>query len=387
MKTLHIEKLMKERLSSGACGNALSVYKNGEKLYEVYMGKTFSGGNKAVDENTLFRIYSMTKVIIAAAAMMLFERGEFLLTDPISKFLPEFENPMVCHHTFEGKPYLEPAKNSLTIESLLSMTSGIVSGGESYASRKYTEAMIKVNEETNGNPMLKDKVMAMGSLPLAFEPGTRWRYGAGLNVIGRLVEVISGKRLGEFLSDEIFMPLGMKETAFFREKSVLDERLCALYEEREDEDGIFDRTVKRDAPFYAGNRFEDPSGGLTSTLSDCMKFADALCCGRLMHPRTVEIMNTNRLNENALSDFRKCAQNLSGYGFGLGVRTMMEPGLSGSLSSIGEFGWFGMAGSYMLMDPKTGLSVVYMEQVIPNFGWNFPHPRLRNAVYSAFLQE
>lgn len=378
--------LLRSFVEKGPAGAACSVARGGEILYEEYFGSADLEGNKPIAPDTIYRIYSMTKVITCTAALMLYERGLFLLNDPLEEYLPEFKNPQVYRYNAYGALSVSPAAGPIRIKDLFTMTSGITYEGK----RLETEREVKKvrdelkRKEAAGEPYnVRALSKALAAVPLAFDPGTHWHYGLSHDVLGALIEVLSGKTFGQFLKDEIFDPLGMEDT-FFRIPEHKKDRLCSLYNRADD--GTLTKNTSLDAHFQPDALFESGGGGLLSTLSDYSKFARVLACGgewngvRLLSPHTVRLMATNHLGPQQLADFDWPF--LAGYGYGLGVRVMIDPAAGGSNSSIGEFGWCGMAGTWVLIDPKEQLSAVYMQQMLPNFE-AYHQPRLRAAIYGA----
>ena len=376
---------------AGIVGSSIAVYKSGKCLYEAYDGYADLETKKPVAPDTLFRIYSMTKVVAVTAALMLFERGYFRLNDEVGQYLPYLKNPQVLKGDGRGNFSVEPAQNALTFRHLFSMSSGIISGNTgSECGKRYLDA-INAFKEVNGMHTLSQYAQIIGNLPLAFEPGTHFRYGSSLDVLSAVVEKLSGKTLGQFFKDEIFDPLGMKDTFFRFPSPEHADRLCSMY--RTTENGLV-KVTDMDANYQPDAVFEAASGGLISSLSDFSKFAQALACGqyngvKILGRKTIDLMARNQLCPEALLEFRRGlssmpdgTSHLEGYGYGLGVRTLMDPVAAGSNSSVGEFGWYGMAGSLLLVDPKEELSAVYMMQLLP-CQENYTHNRLRNAIYAA----
>jgi CubicO group peptidase (beta-lactamase class C family) len=263
------------------------------------------------------------------------------------------------------------------------MTSGITASGSSNETERQTrEAFGNGSADMDMRTFTK----TLSAIPLAFEPGAHWNYGLSHDVLGALVEVLSGQTFGQFLQQEIFEPLGMKDT-FFRLPDEKKARLCKMYDRAAD-GTLTTVTTPLDSRYVEGSLFESGGGGLLSTTADYIRFAQALVRGgeldgaRLLGRKTIELMAANHLNEQQLQDFSQPPQR-KGYGYGLGVRTLIDPAAGGMNASVGEFGWSGLAGSWMMVDPQEQLTVVYMQQLLPSRA-AFIHPRLRNVIYSAF---
>jgi len=364
----------------GPAGCACTVMRRGEVVYRENFGYANIEKNIPIGPDTLYRIYSMTKVITCTAALMLYERGLYQLNDPLDEYLPEFKNPQVYRQDGSGSLTVSPAASPIRIKDLFTMTSGLTYDGDGSETERKT-ALIYRNAPATMN--VRELSKALAEVPLAFDPGTRWRYGLSHDILGALVEVLSGQSFGEFLKKEIFEPLGMKDTAFRIREDERD-RLSVLYDCAAD--GTLTPNTRLDAQFQPDCRFESGGGGLISTMDDYVRFAQALVQGgelngvRLLSPKTVQLMSTNHLTPQQLNDFSW--DHLSGYGYGLGVRVMIDPAAGGINGTIGEYGWAGMAGSWLLIDPREQLTVVYMQQMLPSRE-AFIANRIRNVVYGA----
>jgi CubicO group peptidase (beta-lactamase class C family) len=369
--------LLKSFLEKGPVGCACTVVRNGEVLYEESFGYADLANNTKLAADTIYRIYSMTKIITCVAALMLYERGLFLLNDPLEEYLPEFKEPSVFRYDVFNSRSISPASNPIRIKDLFMMTSGLTYDGDHTETERLTRIFMEnATSATDMRTMSKE----LAAIPLAFDPGTRWKYSMSHDVLAALIEVISGETFGGFLQKEIFEPLNMKDTSF-RIAEERRDRLSKMYDRAED--GTMSLSIGRDHSYQQGYRYESGGGGLLSTIGDYSRFAQMLARGgeldgvRILSRNTVQLMATNHLGPQQLKDFNK-----PGYGYGLGVRVLIDRADGGSNSSIGEFGWSGLAGSWVLIDPKEQLSVVYMQQMLPNFSAYF-HPRLRAAIYGA----
>jgi CubicO group peptidase (beta-lactamase class C family) len=381
-----LRPLLRSFVEKGPAGCACAVTYKGERVFEDYVGYSDLETRTAISPETIYRIYSNTKVITCVAALILFERGLFLLDDPLEEYLPEFKNPQVYRQSNQGEMIISPAKSSITIKDLFTMTSGLTYEGElTETERQVKNAMETFKEnEIFGNKMdLRKLSKALASIPLAFDPGAQWKYGFSHDVLAALIEVVSGKTFGEFLNDEIFQPLGMMDTFFKIPKNKRD-RLSSLY--NRDEDGTLTKNINMDSQYQPGTHFESGGAGMLSTLGDYSRFAQMLANGgeldgaRILGRKTIELMSSNNLSPDVIHSYNWT--HLRGYGYGLGVRVMVNPTLSGSNSSVGEFGWSGLAGTWVMIDPKENLSAVYMQQMFPHFE-AIHHPRLRSVIYGA----
>jgi CubicO group peptidase (beta-lactamase class C family) len=372
--------LLKSFMEKGPSGCACTVVRSGEILYQESFGYADLEKNKEIKPDTIYRIYSMTKVVTCAAALMLYEKGLYLLNDPLEEYLPEFRNPSVYQYNEFGARSISPSSGPIRIKDLFTMSSGLTYGGDSTETERQTRTVME-NAVTTMDMRALSKAVA--AVPLAFDPGTHWKYGTSHDVLAALIEVLSGETFGEFLRKEIFEPLEMSDTSFRIPEEKRD-RLCKMYDRAED--GTLTPNTSKDAPYQQGCRYESGGGGLLSTIGDYSRFAQALARGgeldgvRILSQKTIQLMGTNHLGSQQLKDFNGTQR--SGYGYGLGVRVMMDPADGGINGSIGEFGWAGLGGSWVLIDPKEQLSVVYMQQMLPGLE-PYIHPRLRAVIYGA----
>ncbi|MBB6733993.1 serine hydrolase domain-containing protein [Cohnella zeiphila] len=365
----------------GPAGCACTVMRRGEVVYNENFGYANVEKKIPIAPDTLYRIYSMTKVITCTAALMLYERGLYLLNDPLGDYLPEFKDPLVYREEGSGALSASPAASPIRIKDLFTMTSGLTYDGDGSETERRTSPIYR-NAPALMN--VREFSRALAEVPLAFDPGSRWRYGLSHDILGALIEALSGQSFGDFLKKEIFEPLGMKDTAF-RIRDDQRDRLCVMYDCAED--GTLTPNTRLDTQFQPECRYESGGGGLISTTGDYVRFAQALVQGgtldgvRLLSPKTVQLMSTNHLTPPQMNDFSW--DHMSGYGYGLGVRVMADPAAGGINGTIGEYGWAGMAGSWLLIDPREQLTVVYMQQMLPSKE-PFIANRIRSVVYGAF---
>jgi CubicO group peptidase (beta-lactamase class C family) len=363
----------------GPAGCACTVVRRGEVVYQESFGYADLEKQIRIQPDTIYRIYSMTKVVTCVAALILYEKGLFLLNDPLDEYLPEFKNSQVHRYNETGATTISPAKNPIRIKDLFTMSSGLTYDGNGTETERQTGKIF----ENAATMDLKTLSKALASIPLEFDPGTHWKYGSSHDVLAVLIEVLSGQSFGEFLQKEIFEPLGMTDTSF-RIQEDKRNRLCIMYNRAED--GTLTPNTSMDAPFQPGCRFESGGAGLLSTIGDYSRFAQALAKGgqldgvRILSPKTIQLMATNHLSLQQHKDFNW--PHMNGYGYGLGVRAMIDPADGGINGTIGEFGWAGLAGSWLLIDPKEELSVVYMQQMLPSLE-PYIVSRLRSVIYGA----
>ena len=325
---------------------------------------------KPLATDAIFRLASMTKPVTSVAAMMLHEEGHFLLDDPVSKFLPEFPErgqvaiPNAPNERATAGYRLIPAEGPVTIRQLLTHTAGLgnVAG---------------FNQPEN---TMAEYCAALAKLPLKFHPGTHWEYGPATNVVGRLVEVVSGRSLDEFFRARIFGPLGMQDTCFYLPEEKLSRLVTAYGWEG-------DRLKKLTAlgPAARNGRFFAGAGGLAGTAEDYLRFCQTLLNGgqldgtRLLSRKSVEAMTANHIGKLPLWQ-----DTYRGYGFGLGFRVRLDVGQSATLGSVGEYGWGGAYGTYFWNDPKEQMVGILMIQLMPYAHLNL-RPQFQNAVTQAIV--
>ena len=364
-----LEGWVKEKKYAGV---AAAVARRGRIAYFRTFGFRDAEADAALQIDTIYRFYSMTKPIASTAAMILHEEGRFLLDDPVSEYLPEFADLQVLAAEDGDSSQLVPREGEVTIKHLLTHTSGL-SNSEAYDAKGVFDRDIT----------LEQMQQRLAGVPLAHQPGAAWRYGQSINVIGRLVEVLSGKTFDQFLRDRIFDPLLMPDTAFYVPASKAA-RMAKLYQ-LDDAGGIepypFDYDDSAKPAFYSGG------GGLYSTAADYIRFCQMLLNkgeldgARIVSPKTVEIMMLNHVAEDVLPP--KGPNGRTGYGFGIGGAVLMDVAKSGQLASKGEYNWGGKAGTYFWIDPQErliGLFLVQRPGFVPG-----PPKTLKNLVYQALL--
>ena len=349
------------------------VYKNHEKLFRYYSGKKDIEKNIPLNGNELYLIFSMTKMVTCVSALQLMERGLFSLDDKLSDYIPEFKSIKKI-----GENGLEDVKNPVLIKHLFSM-----SGGFDYnINASYIEEC-----KNAGKTSTLDIVKALSNTPLLFEPGTNYQYSLCHDILGGLIEVVSGKRLSEYMKENIFNPLGMSETFFGLPKDVESlKRFPERYkynEERKPEH------LPLACPYIITDEYESGGAGLASKTEDYALFLDALASGgktkdgyRLLKEETISLMNKNQLTPEGLLKFQTPLK-AKGYGYGLGVRTHINKEESKSLSPLGEFGWDGAVGGFAITDTENKLSLTLLQHI---HLWDHKiQNEIRNALYSVVL--
>lgn len=366
-----LSKLLEGFVERGPSGCGCAVIRGRDIVYEGYFGLANVEEKRKVDENTVYRIYSMTKVITCIAALKLFEQGKFLLNEPLSEYMPEYKNTQVFVTKEDGSVDVRPAKSPILMKHAFTM--GIGLPYHMFSDTATGKAIGNVVDKLLASDQKTDILTwtkAMASVPLEFDPGEHWMYGYSHDVLAGLIEAITGKRMGQYLQEEIFDPLQMKDTGY-QYKGDIEQRMAAYYHRTEDnrfehvEDSLgIEKFLQADAVFDGGG------AGLYSTVRDYLQFAGMLANGgvmngeRIIGRKTIDLMRRNQLGESQLREFENSYH--GGYGYGLGVRTLMNPAAGHSNSSIGEFGWSGLAGTYVSIDPSEQLGIVYMQQLAPN---------------------
>ncbi len=374
--------LLEHITQKGPSGCAVNVSIGDKTQYEHFTGYADVQTKKPIDSDTLYRIYSLSKVATSVAMLQLFEKGLYLMNDPLEEYLPEYKDMKVAKYDSDGKTYIAPAENKIRVKDMLCMTSGILYPGEPCQASESIKNIMNGLEKEGAYDVRKVSKKA-GECILDFEPGTRWKYGFSYDILGAFVEELSGMKFGEYLKEKIFEPLGMKNTGF-RYTKENEKNLAKFY--MSDTPERFTKMHPEDNRFGPSGTFESGGGGLLSTLGDYSKLAQMLACGgtmgseKIIGRKSIELMATNHLDSVQLKDFDW--PHMAGYGYGLGVRTMIDKAEGGCNGSLGEFGWLGYSGTWMLVDPKERLSAVYMQQLFPNFE-EYNEPRLRAVIYGS----
>jgi CubicO group peptidase (beta-lactamase class C family) len=380
-----IDTYIKNEIATDKIPGALMMIERHGKLgYSATFGVRDPGTKVPMTPDTIFRIYSMSKPITSVAIMMLVEEGKLLLDEPVAKYIPSFANMKVGVEKKgeDGAIGLElvAVKRPMTIQDLLRHTSGITYGffGEGAVKKAYVDA--KIFSEDADNAGFAEKI---AKLPLAYQPGTTWDYSHSTDILGRVVEVVSGKSLYEFEKERILDPLGMKDTAFY----VTDPAKQALIAEPFPND----RTIGNDAVVNDPRiklKWESGGGGMVSTIGDYVRFVRMVANGgtldgkRYLSPKTVAYMGSNHIAPASGVVPGPYYLPGPGFGFGLGLAVRTEAGVSPIEGSVGEMNWSGAAGTTFWIDPKEDMFVVFMAQTVSQRGRI--RATLKNLVYGAF---
>jgi CubicO group peptidase (beta-lactamase class C family) len=377
-----VHDLVQRYIDKGEIAGAVSlVARRGQLAHLEAQGLMDLETRKPMQTDAIFRLASMTKPITSLAVMMLHEEGRFLLEDPVSRFLPEFKNAKVAianapHERQEGGYRLVPADREITIRHLLTHSAGLASG----TAGPTIEASKKLSAARKPEDLLEDHIRRLAELPLNFQPGAAWEYGPATDVLGRLVEVVSGLPLDQFFRKRILDPLAMNDTWFYLPQARLP-RLATAYTKQEG--GLKKQTAP--GPANPSGRFFSGGGGLAGTAQDYFHFCQMLLNGghlentRLVSRKTIEMMTANQIARLPLWQ-----DTYRGYGFGLGFRVRQDLGESLTLGSTGEYGWGGAFGTYFWVDPKEQLIGILMIQLSPYAHLNI-RPEFQNAVTQAIV--
>jgi CubicO group peptidase (beta-lactamase class C family) len=355
-------------------GTIAVVARRGQVAYLERFGMMDLEAAKSMQFDTIFRIYSMTKPITSVALMMLYEEGRFQLHDPVSKFIPEFADVKVFAGAAEEGFGVTELEREITIWHLLTHTAGLTYDffEDSPVDAMYREADLHRPDRT-----AEEVVHEIVKLPLVHQPGTAWRYSMATDVLGYLIEVISGMTLDVFFGEKILKPLGMEDTDFYVPEAKLD-RFAAEYgpstgsgQAPMENGGIELLDAPATSQYTRPPRFLSGGAGLVSTASDYMRFTQMLLDGgelegtRLLGRKTVELMTINHLPDE-LIPIQVQPHTLHGCGFGLGFRVLVNVAQAGRLGSEGEFGWGGGASTSFFVDPKEKLIGLLLTQLVPS---------------------
>jgi len=379
-------------------GCQVAVARRGHLAYFRSFGQMDRERGKAMTDDAIFRIYSMSKPITSVALMSLYERGYFQLNDPVSRFFPAWKDQKVWVSGRGADMKTEAPTRPVTMRDMLCHTGGLT----------YGAALVAIGAEPTGHPV--DEVYAevgvrrgrgetlmefmdkLAKVPLRYQPGERWMYSLSTDVCGALVEKISGQRFDKYLAEHIFQPLGMKDTSFVVAPGKLD-RFCANYRRGADKRlQMIDDPAKSD--YLSEPSFFSGGGGLTGTTEDYLRFCEMVRRGgeldgeRILGPRTVELMRRNHLKDGrdltqmAVGGFSETAN--EGVGFGLGFACTLDTVKSGSIAA-GDFYWGGAASTIFWVDQEEDLSVVFMTQLMPSGAFNF-RGQLKSIIYSSIVE-
>lgn len=372
-------------------GNSIVVYHENKEVFRYSSGYNDVESKIPMTGDELLNIYSCTKPATVTAALQLYEKGFFLLDDPLYAYMPEFRDMYVMND--DGSTH--KAINAITMRHLFTMTSG-------FTYEKYSPSMQQAIVETNGKMPTVQALRYLAKEPLAFEPGSRWKYSLSHDVLAAVVEIISGKRFQDYVKENVFAPIGVTDIHFHQTEDTL-QRTASQYMFKTDEeieiskgqissagkDGHWEKQTKDNDLLY-GPEYDSGGAGILVSVPEYAKFASCLANGgvapngeQILSGGTIELLRTNQLNDIQLKDFNW--SQLSGYGYGLGVRTMINRKTAGFNGPCSEFGWGGAAGATLSADPDSKFAYFYAHHMlVPKE--EYYQPRLRNVAYACLYR-
>ncbi len=369
----YLDAHLQRYIDAGKLAGTLTlVYRAGEVAHFSAQGQMDRERAKPMREDTIFRIYSMTKPIASVALMQLYERGLFQLDDPVDRYIPGWKNLAVYASGNYPAFITTPCARPMSVRDLLSHQSGLTYG---FMERTNVDAAYrKLGIGREGCRDLQEMVEKLSDLPLEFSPGTAWNYSVSTDVVGYLVEQIAGERFDRYLQQQIFAPLGMTDTGFHVRSEQID-RFAANYMPNPTGDGLIVADDPQSSPYVQEPTFFSGGGGLVSTAGDYLRFCRMLLGGgrcdgaRLLGRKTLELMTLNHLpGGRPLIDctlLRREEAALAGLGFGLGFSVALGSATGQISGSAGEFAWSGAASTEFWVDPAEDLAVIFMTQFMP----------------------
>ncbi len=371
-----LEDYLNNLASYGIPACEIAIYKDHNCVFRHSAGYSDYERTRPVSVDDLYNVYSNTKLMTVVATMQLIEKGKLGLEDDVAKYIPAFANP-----SYKTRKGVEKTDKPITIYHLLTMKAGL--SYNTYPAAEEVIARISEDKVTT-----QDIISALAKEPLEFEPGSRWKYSRCHDVLGAVIEMVSGMRFSEYLKKYIVEPLGMQQLYFNVQDVYVKEHSSALYSY----DSINKKAVPMDnkekSQYFQCKNFESGGAGLITTTDDYALLVDALACGgvgksgnRILSMESIEQIKTPRLDLLQQSQFIASHFKV-GYGYGLGVRTLIDKGF-GALSPIGEFAWDGMTGGYGLVDTDNHLAICYMQNVYGcDYAWHMVFPETRDMIYS-----
>jgi len=366
-------------------GTMTLVSRKGEVAYLDSLGFMDRENKRPMQEDTIFRIYSMSKAITSIAIMQLYEKSKFRLDDPVCWYIPSWKNLRVYQSGVYPNFLTSRPERHMTIRDLLTHMSGLTYDFmyKSNVDAAYRKTKVQQAET------LEEFIEILSTLPLEFSPGNKWNYSVSTDVLGYLVEVISGMKLEEYFKTNIFEPLNMEDTSFSCPQEKVD-RLASLYEHVPNGEPRL-----LEIPFL-NTKMASGGGGLFSTMADYHNFCSMLLNQgefngkRLIGRKTLELMTVNHLpNNQDLTEMSESAFSetpYAGVGFGLGFSVMLDPAKSQTTSDIGEYGWGGAASTVFMINPKEDMFIIFLTQLLPSSTYQVRR-ELRSLVYSSLMPE
>ncbi len=352
------------------------VTKDHETVYRYHTGWADREAGRPMTGDELYFFWSASKIITTSLGMRLFESGLFTMNDPLSAYMPEFAD-MTVRTRIDGREEIVPAKRPIRVKNLFNMTAG-------FDYNFGTPFVDEVKKNTGGECPTREIARAIAKSPLCFEPGTMWQYSLCHDVLGAFIEVVAGKRLRDYAREVLFDPLGMDDTCYNLPSPEKLKRMAVQYNWRDDLGKYL--PTNNTCGHILGSGYDSGGAGVISSCADYMKFADTVANGgtskdgyRYLSPATVDLWRTNTLTPEQRVSYNW--DQLAGYGYGFGVRTMIDRAAGGSNGPLGEFGWGGAAGVWVILDPDNRAALVYTQHMLNNQE-PFISPRLRNILYA-----
>ena len=382
-----IGEVLKADIAAGRIpGAVIAIARHGRLVELDAYGWRDKAAGVAMTTDTIFNIASMTKPMTTVGALMLYERGQIRIGDPLSTYFPKFANMKVAARDANGQPTTEtvPADRQITIQDLMRHTSGLIYGGRgnTLVHKMYPSGSADASREYDGAAFM-DK---LASLPLLHQPATVWDYGFGIDVLGLTIEKISGQTLGQYLKANLFTPLGMNDTGF----SVSAEQ-AVRYAKPLPTDPDTGKAQMRSPELTQAIKFDCGGGCAASTASDYLRFAMMLLNegrngeARLLGPRTIAYMLSDQLGPNIRNLIGNADPTRADYGFGLGLAVRTTTGVVKMMGSVGQFSWPGASGTDWWADPKEDLAVVYMSAAPGPIRWHY-RQTINALVYQAIVE-
>ena len=359
-------------------GNDCMVTKDHETVYRYRTGWADREAGKRMAGDELYYFWSASKIITTSLGMRLLEQGLFSMNDPLSAYMPEFKDMTVRKRTNDGREEIVPAKTPIRVKNLFNMTAG-------FDYNFGTPAVEEVKKATGGECPTREIARAIAKSPLCFEPGEQWQYSLCHDVLGAFIEVVAGKRLRDYAREVLFDPLGMEDTCYNLPAEDKMKRMAVQYNWRDDLGKAL--PTNNTCGHILGPGYDSGGAGVVSSCEDYMKFADTIANGgtskdgyRYLCPATIDLWRTDTLTAEQRRNYSW--DQLAGYGYGFGVRTMVDRAAAGSIGPVGEFGWGGAAGVWVILDPDSRVALVYTQHMLNNQE-PFISVRLRNILYAS----
>lgn len=360
-------------------GNDCVVYKDGACVYRHMAGYSDVSRRLKICGSELYFFWSASKLVTTSLALRLYEEGRFKMNDPLYAYIPEFGN-MMLRVSVDGKEEITPASQEIEIRHLFNMTAG-------FDYNFNTPYINELRRATDNKCTARDVARAIAKSPLTFEPGSHWKYSLCHDVLGALIEVLTGKRLRDYAREVLFSPLGMSDTSYNLPSESKMQRMAPQYIWRDDLDKYI--PTQNTCNHILGSEYDSGGAGIISTCDDFIEFASCLACGggarngyRYLSPETIDLWRTNTLTHEMIEQVSTTFPQLRGYGYGLGARTMLFPEKCCSNSPRGEFGWDGAGGVTVIVDTDKRLALVYTQHMLES-QQEYYFPKLRDALYES----